>query len=783
MAEMQTVGRRMPRFDAEEKVRGQAMFAADAHLPGELVAKFLPSAHAHAEILSVDTSRAEALPGVRAVITAADIPGIDTYDPNSRFHAFLARRYAVFAGQPVAAVAADDLATAEEALDLIEVAYRPLPVIHDIDEALKPGAALVAHSEQKLTWSTGAGHSQTAAIQHDDEPEASNGDEHSNAIEKIAFRYGDLLAAFADSDVVIENTYTVPVVHQGYIEPHAVMAYWDRPNHITVWECVQGAFAARDLIARTLGIPQTAITLNATEIGGGFGGKVEGLFAPLVVLLAKKAGRPVKLVLTRAEEFWAADPAPATRIRAKSGAKKDGTLTGLEVEVLLDAGAFPTGWIMTSVTLGLRNVYNFKAWYLRGMEVLTNKASVAAYRAPGGPNASFAIESQMDDMARALGIDPLEFRRGNLTLEGDLLANREPQVKIGAVEVLDALVDHGAWPPTSLAERDENGWLIGRGMAIGGWDGANGPASALVILEADGNIRVTLGTVDLTGSYTSMAQIAAEALGVSVGRIVMSKASPDYAPFAPMSAGSQTIYAMGAAVFQAAQDLRDKILEHVAQYRSLPTDQFAINDVGVYQIDDPKSVVGFPMLFQLGSEWFATGGPLIGVGSADKRQRAPGYAASVAEVAIDPDTGFVRLRRLVTAQDAGKAINPLLVEGQIQGGSVQSAGFALWEDLMFDQNAHVRNPGLLDYRIATAADVPRIEALIVEAPGGDGPYGAKIVGEPSIIPPVAAIANAVTAAIGVRITDLPLTPERIWRAMQLHRSTQPDSVQRTAQTS
>lgn len=781
MTEMQTVGKRLPRFDAEEKVRGQAVFGADVHLPSELVAKYLPSAHAHAEILSIDTSRAEALPGVRAVITAADIPDVDTYDPNSRFHAFLARRYAVFAGQPVAAVAADNLATAEAALELIEVAYRPLPIIHNMDEALKPGSALVAHSQQTVGWSTGAGHNQAAASQRNEDEETSDGEERSNAIQKLAFKYGDLEAAFAESDVIIENTYTVPIVHQCYIEPHAVMAHWDRPNHVTVWECVQGAFAARDLIAHTLGIPQTSITLNSTEIGGGFGGKVEGLFAPLVVMLAKKSGRPVKLVLTRAEEFWGADPAPATSIYAKSGAKKDGTLTALEVEVLMDAGAFPTGWIMTAVTMGLRNVYNFTAWRMRGMEILTNKASVAAYRAPGGPNASFAIESQMDDMARALGIDPMEFRRKNLTLEGDLLANREPQVRVGAVEILDALVNHGAWPPPALTERDENGWIIGRGMAIGGWDGANGPASAIAILEADGQIQVTLGTVDLTGSFTSMAQIAAEALGVSVDRIVMRKASPDYAPFAPMSAGSQTIFAMGVAVLQAAQDLRQKILNHVAQYRGQPVEEFAIDNEGVYQIDQPNNRVAFPMLFQLGSEWFATGGPLIGVGSADKRKRSPGYAASVAEVAIDPETGFVKLRRLVSAQDVGKAINPLLVEGQIQGGSIQSAGFALWEELMFDESGNVRNPGLLDYRIATAADAPMIEALIVEAPGGDGPFGAKIVGEPSIIPPVAAIANAVTAAIGVRITDLPLTPERIWRAMNLHAAIgQPESAVSTA---
>ena len=764
MSETRVVGQSIGQIDAEEKVIGQAVFAADFRLNNELIGKFIPSPYAHAEILSIDTTKAEALSGVYAVITPEDIPEVPGYDPNSRFHAFMARKFVVFAGQPVAAVAATDLATAEAALALIEVQYRQLPVVSTPEQAIQPGCPLVVHDYRRTHASGGSGHTQMTAILAKETPVETE-TELTNIADTNAFRHGDVEAAFAKSHVIVENSYTVPVVHQGYIEPHAVTAHWDRPGHVSVWECVQGTFAARDMIARVLGIPQTSITLNSTEIGGGFGGKVEGIFAPIAVLLAKKANRPVKLVLTRKEELMGSNPAPHSIIKVKTGAKKDGMLTGLEAEILVDAGAFPSGWIMSSITLTLRNSYQFEAWRLKGMEILTNKASIAAYRAPGGPNVSFAIESQIDELAYQLGMDPLEFRFKNLVEEGSPLTSMEPQVRTGAREVLESLVKSGSWAATPPQSQDENGWLCGRGIAMGGWDGSNGPASAIAILDADGRFRIILGTVDLTGSFTSLAQIAAEALGVSVDRIVMSKASPDYAPFAPMSAGSQTIFAMGPAVKEAAADLRSQLLKHAANGLAVPPDALDLDDDGIFVAAKPSSRLSFEMLFQSSTEWFATRGPLIGQGSATLRQRAPSFAASVAEVAIDPDTGYVKLIRLTTAQDAGKAINPMLVKGQIQGGSVQSAGFALWEEIQYNEAGEILNPSLLDYHMATAADLPMIEALIVEVPSDDGPYGAKIVGEPSIIPPVAAIANAIRAAVGVRICDLPISPERIWRAM------------------
>ncbi len=762
MSETRVVGQYLPRIDAVDKVRGEAVFGADVQIPHMLAAKFLPSPQAHAEILSIDTSRAEALPGVRAVITAADIPEVDGYDPGHRFHAFLARRFVVFAGQPVAAVAADDLATAKTALDLIEVEYRPLPVVLIPQQAILPDSPAVSHGPQ-TDGSESAAHGHTSVSSGD---AATKADASPNFANRSVYAHGDLEAAFANSEVVVEHTYSVPIVHQGYIEPHAVVAHWDRADHVTVWESVQGAFAARDLIADTLGIPRANITLNSTEIGGGFGGKIECIFSPLAVLLAKKTGRPVKLVLTRREELIGSNPAPHTVIRLKTGARKDGILTALEADVLMDTGAFPSNWIMNVITTLLRNNYKFEAWHLEGMEVLTNKASITAYRAPGGVNASFAIESQMDEIANHLGFDPLELRLRNLALEGDPLADMQPQVRVGAKEVLTTLTEHPAWTDPVPPRVGEDGLLHGRGIGMGIWGGARGPAAALAILEADGKIRIVLGTVDVSGSFTSIAQIAAEALGVSMDQVVMSKASPDYAPFAPMSAGSQTVYAMGAAVKEATLDLRAKILSYAAEDMQVSEAELDVNQDGVFVRGKPEQSRSFPMIYQLGTEWFAEHGPLIGEGAARQRQPAPGVAATIAEVAVDPDTGQVFLTRLTTAQDVGKAINPLSVEGQIQGGSTQSVGIALWEEVMYDAQGQVRNPSLLDYHMATAADMPMIETIILETPGGDGPYGAKIVGEPSIIPPVAAVANAVANAIGTRVYDLPITPERVWRAMQ-----------------
>jgi CO/xanthine dehydrogenase Mo-binding subunit len=758
MSESPTIGRPLPRIDAEEKVRGEATFAADVGLPHLLVGKFLPSPHAHAEILSINTSRAEALKGVRAVITGADIPEVERYNPSRRIFAVLARKFAVFAGQPVAAVAAEDQATAEAALELIEVEYRLLPVVSTPQEAIKPDSPVVSRDPR---------------VGEQEEPDGKAATEKkkpSNITFRQMFEHGDTDAGFAGSDVIVERTYVMPSLHQGYIEPHTVTAFWDRKDHVTVWACVQGVFWARDVIATVLGIPQANITLNSTEIGGGFGGKGEGLFGPLAVLLAKKAKRPVKLVLTRKEEMTGANPAPHSIISIKTGAKKDGTLTAVEGTVLTDAGAFPSDLVITmSILMLLRNNYRFQAWRLEALEVVTNKASIGAYRAPGGVNASFAMESMMEEIAGILGIDPLTMRLKNIAVKGDMLTTMQPQAEEGGKEVLKTLAEHAAWRDPPPPREGEDGLLHGRGLGLGCWTNARWPASAVTFLEANGKIRIVLAAVDLTGSFTSLAQIAADALGVSMKQILMSKTGLDNAPYAPIAGGSGMIYAMGTAVKEAALDLRAKIMVRAAKELKVAETELEVNDEGVFIASSPDRSCSFEMLYRLETDLMsARYAPLVGHGSTLPQKRAPAYVASVAEVAVDPETGQVNLTRLTTAQDVGKAINPLSVEGQIQGASIQSAGMALWEEIMYDEKAQVRNPGFLDYLMPRADDVPMIETIMIEAPGGDGPDGAKGVGEPPIIASIAAVANAVTAAIGARIYDLPLTPEKVWRALKVN---------------
>jgi CO/xanthine dehydrogenase Mo-binding subunit len=760
MSEQSQIGRSIPRLDSVEKVTGKGLFAADIQLPGMLFAKFLASPHPHAEILSIDTSAAELLPGVRAVVTAADIPAEVEYYPEWRAHAFLARGHVVFAGQPVAAVAADDLATAEAAVELIQVEYRPLTVVATLEQALETDCPAVRHGLHHIEHAE-SGH--TGDISAGEEADLED-EKSPNVVADMVFSFGDVEAAFAASDVIVENTYTVPVVHQGHIEPQGVTAYWDRPDHVTVWACVQGAWGARGNITNVLGIRQTNITFNATEIGGGFGAKFDGLYSPIAVLLAKKAEQPVQLILTREEELTCANPAPRTVIRIKTGARADGTFTAVEADVLFDAGAFQTGWMTNLLTATLRDNYRFEAWHMRGREILTNKASVGAYRAPGMPNSHFAMESQVDEIAHVLNIDPLEIRQKNVIREGDMRSNKEPQDPVGAKAVLEAVAGHPAW--TSQLQGAKNGRLHGRGISLGGWAGATGPASAIAYLEADGRFRIVLGTVDLTGSYTGLAQIAAEALGVSLDKIEMSKTNPDHAPYAPPSGGSQTIYAMGAAVFDAACDLRNQLISYVARSLDVREAALDVDNGGIYLKAQPGEKQAFNHLYKLGTGWANNTGPFIGTGSARERQRAPGYAACVAEVDVESRTGKISLSRLTIFQDVGKAINPLLVEGQMQGAGAQSAAIALWEELAYDDEGQVQNRSLLDYRMPTAADMPPIETVIIEAPGGNGPFGAKLVGEPSMAVPVAAVANAVANAIGSRIYDLPITPERIWQILQ-----------------
>jgi CO/xanthine dehydrogenase Mo-binding subunit len=750
------VGLAIPRPDGAEKVTGRVQYVADLQPRGLLHAKLLRSPHAHARIVRIDTSRARALPGVRAVLTAADIPELKKKAP-TRSHAVLAIDRVVFVGQPVAAVAADELAIAEEAIELITVEYQVLPAAVDPLKSMQVGAPPVADAGTEADTSEAMAHGAVTVAKADAPPPKA-----ANVSQQSRLHRGDLAKGFAESDLILEKTYRVPMVHQGYLEPHAVLAEWDRTGFLTLWASTQGSFNTRSEVADVLEMSENQIRVIPMECGGGFGGKIRALCEPITAVLAKATGRPVRYVMTRREELEAGNPAPQVIIRLKTGVKRDGTLMALEAETVLEAGAF-SGAVLAVSAVFLASMYKWPAFEVRGAEVLTHKPSIAAYRAPVAPQTIFAIDSHMEQIARALKLDPVEFRRRHLIVEGDPMANGQPWQSNGGREVLDRIAEHPIWK--SRAEWKASGGnghgLRGTGLALGGWLGGLQPTGATVRLNPDGTVSVLTGQVDIAGTNIALAQIAATAYGVDFEKVRITTGDTDVAPVTGLSAGSKTVYTVGAAVLLAAEDARRQTLEIAATELEAAVQDLELIDGRVSVRGMPDRGVTLAQIGKKGNLYMSKVQPVLGVSRPAFSQQAPGFAAQLARIEVDPDTGEVTVHGFVVVQDVGKAINPIGVEGQMQGGAVQSLGMALTEALMYDGNGRLMNPSLLDYRKLTAADLPSIETIIVEKPSPSGPFGARGVGEPPIVPAPAAIANAVEDAVGVRITEAPITPERI----------------------
>jgi CO/xanthine dehydrogenase Mo-binding subunit len=758
------IGLSIPRADGAEKVTGRVEYVADIKRRGLLHAKLLRSPHAHARIIRIDVSKARALPGVRAVLTAADIPELKRKAP-TRAHAVLAIDRAVFAGQPVAAVAADELAIAEEALELIDVEYQVLPAAVDPLKAMQPGAPPVADAGTEADTSEALAHSAVAMAAGEKSAKAVN------VSQTARVNRGDIAKGFAESDVVIEHTYRVPMVHQGYLEPHAVLAEWDTTGQLTLWASTQGSFNTRSEVADVLGIDENRIKVIPVECGGGFGGKIRALCEPITALLARATGRPVRYVMTRREELEAGMPAPQVIIRLKTGAKRDGSLTALEAETVLESGAF-SGTVLAVSAVFLGSLYKWPAFDIKGSEVLTHKPSVAAYRAPVAPQTIFAIDSQMAALARALDLDPVEFRARHLSSPGDPMVNNQPWASHGATEVLKRAAQHPLW--TERAEWRASGdgqRLHGTGLSLGGWLGGLQPTGATVKLNPDGTLSVLTGQVDIAGTNIALAQIAATAYGIDIEQVKITTGDTDVAPVTGLSAGSKTVYTVGVAVMQAAQDARRQTLDIAASELEAAVQDLEIVDGRVVVRGMPDRGITLTQIGRKGNLYMSKVPPVLGSAHPAFSQQAPAFAAEIARIELDPETGEVALKGFAVVQDVGRAINPLAVEGQMQGGAVQSLGIALTEALAYDDSGRLTNPSLLDYRKLTAADLPSIDTVIVEVPSPAGPFGARGVGEPPIVPAPAAIANAVEDATGVRITECPLTPERIALALAKERST------------
>ena len=748
------LGTRVRRIDAPEKLTGHSQFAADLRLPDMLYARLLLSPHAHARIVKIDGLAAGSLPGVIGVVTGDDLAPLIKSAPSSRARLVLAKERVLFCGQPVAAVLAETAAAAEDALAAIEVEYEALPACLDPLEALEQGAPAV-WEEGLPGESAEAG--MHATIEDSDEAVAQKA---ANVASILQHDRGDVEAGFGQADVIFQGTFRTPAVHQGYLEPHAALAAVNPMGRLTIWTSTQGLFYTREEVAETLGLAAGDVRVIATPVGGGFGGKVV-LLQPLAAALAVYAKRPVSLVLTRTEDFLSSTPAPQAIIDLKLGAKRDGSLTALEARVVFDAGAFPgapTG--VTCLTLGM--FYRIPNLRIRGLEVVTHKAPTGAYRAPGAVQGTYAIESAMDDVARQLGMDPLELRLRNVNEEGDPLPNGAPLPRIGLKNCLERLRDHRAWKNRPAARTPDEGI----GVACGGWLGGLQPATAVCRVESDGNLSIVVGSVDLSGTNTGMALLAAEAFGVSPGNVRIVNADSDAAPFSGLSGGSKITLTTGFAVMKAAAEARKQLLAIAADQLEASVEDLEIADGAVLVQGAPSRSMPIARLAALSMQFAGKYEPIFGRGSVAPTERAPGMAAQLARVRVDPETGQTNVLELVAVQDVGKAVNPAGIEDQIHGGVAQGVGWALYERMLYDENGRLVSGSFLDYTVPGPHQTPTIEPVIVEVPSGSGPLGVRGVGEPPVVPAPAAVANAVRDAIGVRLYELPMTSERVLAAIR-----------------
>ena len=739
--EFKIVGTRPPRPDGLDKVTGRAKYGADTFAPGQLDGLILRSPHAHAKIKNINTSRAEKLKGVKAVITSDDLPDL-TNGNRGMFDILencMARGRALYDGHAVAAVAAIDAETARRAVKLIKVDYEILPHVTDVDEAMKPDAPIVQP------------HVRTSGV----EPKPRKA---SNVSQVSEFGHGDVDAGFKEADVIVEKSYKTEQTHQGYIEPHACLASVGPDGQGELWVTTQGHFFFRNTCAALLGMDVAKLKVTASEIGGGFGGKTHVWMEPVALALSRKANRPVKLVMSREEVFRASGPTCSTSVDVKIGAKKDGTITAALATLRYQNGPFPAVWAMLGAMTSWA-CYDLKNVKSVGYDVLVNRPKVAAYRAPSAPMAAFAVESTIDQVAARIGMDPVDFRIKNAAREGTRASYGPTYGPIGIGPTLEAVKNH----PHMKARLGKN---QGRGMACGFWFNFGGQTCVDLNIGIDGTVTLTVGTVDVGGSRASLCLIAAEELGIAYERVRCHVADTASLGHNDTTEGSRGTFSSGMAAIFAARDaiaiLRD---------RAAKTWEIDVEDVAWEAGNAIAKGVAHGNLAPLTLEELAaaspnTGGPIAGHNEVVADGAGVSFASHICDVEVDPETGATKVIRYTVIQDAGKAIHPDYVEGQFQGGAAQGIGWALNEEYVYGEDGRLQNPGFLDYRIPVCSDLPYIDTQILEIPNPNHPYGVRGVGETSIVPPLAAIGNAVSKAAGVRMTHVPMSPPRILKAIK-----------------
>jgi xanthine dehydrogenase molybdenum-binding subunit len=738
------IGKTPLRHDGTDKVTGRAQYGADIRLPGMLYGVMLRSPHAHARILSIDTSKAESYPGVRAVVTANDLPDVESkiaeigegsINLRHQSNNVLAKDKVLYFGHAIAAVAAVNIHVAEEAAALIEVKYEVLPPVLDVRKAMLEGSAILL------------GDLRTDEL-------GKKGERPSNVAAHSQIQVGDIEKGFQDASVIVEREFFTSMVHQGYIEPQNATAQHNPDGQITIWCSTQGSFGVREQTAEILEIPISKIRVMPMEIGGGFGGKVGVYLEPVAVLLSHKSGnRPVKITMSRSDVLAATGPTSGSYLKVKMGASGDGKITAVQALLAYEAGAYPGSPVGGGMGV-MFAPYKIENALVDGYDVLVNKPRTAAYRAPGGSNAAFACETLIDELCEKLGMDPIAFRLLNGAQEGDRRVDGPVYKRIGFLETLEAAQNSPHY------QEPLEGPNRGRGVASGFWYNYGGKSSASASVNSDGSVSLSTGSVDIGGTRTSIAMQLAEGLGIPAESIRPMVADTDAVGYTEGTYGSRTTFATGWAAFEVSKLLKDKLLERAALTWETTSDQIRYED-GIFAFGDKQMTFA-----ELAKRLDETGGPVVASAAVRPEQSGPAFATHIVDVEVDPETGKVQILRYTAVQDAGKAIYPNYVESQMQGGVAQGVGWALNEEYLYDEQGRLVNSSWLDYRMPVTLDLPMIDSIIVEVPNPGHPYGVRGVGEVPIVPPPAAIANAISHAIGVRMNILPMTPARIVAELQ-----------------
>jgi CO/xanthine dehydrogenase Mo-binding subunit len=739
-ADLKVVGTNPVKHDGLDKVLGRAKFGADAYLPGMLYGKILRSPHAHAIIKSIDTSKAEALPGVKAVITSADFPEIPQgtgWGDMSR--TTIAREKALFDGHPVAAVAATSEQVAKRACKLIEVEYEVLGHVIDVEDAMAEGAPIL-HDYMRTKGDENAP------------------DVPTNVCEKMVSKLGDVAVGFEAADCVVEHEFDSKPMHQGYIEPQGCIADYSEDGLVEVWTCTQAPFVYRDRLSAVLKIDAAKINVQQSELGGGFGGKTGFYAEPLAIILSKKASAPVKMTLTRAEVFRGTGPVSGTKSRIKMGCTKDGKITAAEADLYFQTGPY-TGSMYFNAPNAMFTRYELENVYIEAYEVVSNRPKVNSFRAPCVPQIVFGVEGIIDEMAKKIGMDPIDFRLKNAAKEGHTTIYGDTWGPVGFIETLEAAkeTDHYKTPV-----KDGEG----RGISCGFWFNRGGETSSTMTLAPDGTVTIATGTADVAGSRISIAMMAAEELGISVDKVRVRMADTNSLGFNRVTAGSRTTFSVGMVVVDNARKCITELCRRAANIWGVAEEEVVYEDG---QVKPASSNVGDfePMsVGEITSKTTMTNGAIVSSSSMNVTGAGPGFGVNIVDVKVDEGTGRVDVLRWTVVQDAGKAIHPVQVEGQLQGAAIQGMGWALNEEYIYTDEGKLDNPGFLDYRMPVASDAPMVDCKIVEIPNPKHPFGLRGVGEVPVVPTMAAVGNAITDAIGIRPTSLPMSPPKLLKLIE-----------------